>query len=115
MMQMLSRTLLANISDAPPPLAEEENEPFDTLDLRIIGIFVILIGGLIGGFAPFALPFFKSPTHWATLVLRSFAAGVILALALVHIYVEGAEHLESVEAFDGYVLQYQYESYYMMR
>ena len=101
-MHKLARTLLANISDAPPPLAEEENEPFDTLDLRIIGIFVILIGALIGGFAPFVLPFFKSPSHWATLVLRSFAAGVILSLALVHVYVEGAERLESVEAFDGY-------------
>jgi zinc transporter 1/2/3 len=72
----------------------------NTLNLRIIAIFVILLGGLIGGFPPIFTPLFRDPFGMASRVLRAFSAGVILALAFVHIIPE------SIEMMDGLVPDY---------
>ena len=80
-----SRIEMSSSIDTPPPFMEEEAEPQDTLDLRIAAIFIILLSSAMGGFAPFAIKVFRDASHPVTLILRAFSAGIILALALVHV------------------------------
>lgn len=72
-----------------------EGPPQDTLDVRIIAIFAILLAGLLGGLAPLLIKCFRNASHPATLILRALSAGVILALALIHVIPDGAGDLES--------------------
>lgn len=67
----------------------------NTLDVRIIAIFTILLAGLLGGLTPLMLKCFRNASHPATLILRALSAGVILALALIHVIPDGAADLES--------------------
>lgn len=76
---------MASLADAPP-LSSEDSEVIEyNLDLRIASVFVILVAGFCGGLAPILFKFFRNPAHPATLLLRSLAAGVILALAVIHV------------------------------
>ncbi|KAG2495363.1 hypothetical protein HYH03_006631 [Edaphochlamys debaryana] len=76
--------------------AEAEGPTDDTLPLRIAAIFIILTTGLIGGLPPLFLKIFRDPTSAVTQLVRSFAAGVILALALVHIIPEAVTEMEGL-------------------
>ncbi|GIL77054.1 hypothetical protein Vretimale_3218 [Volvox reticuliferus] len=65
----------------------------DTEPLRVVSIFVILATGLLGGLPPLFLKVFRDPDSVLTHTVRSFAAGVIAALALVHIIPEAVQEM----------------------
>ncbi|KAG2434372.1 hypothetical protein HYH02_012387 [Chlamydomonas schloesseri] len=82
---------------APPELtAEEAPATEDTQALRIAAIFVILAAGVLGGIPPLFINVFRNQEGMLTRVVRSFAAGVILALALVHIIPEAVLEMEGL-------------------
>ncbi|KAF5842242.1 zinc-nutrition responsive transporter [Dunaliella salina] len=60
-------------------------EEGETLDIRIIAIFVIFAASVIGAAPPLYLPFFKDPTNPWACMLRSAGAGIVLCLAVVHV------------------------------
>eukprot|EP00879_Flechtneria_rotunda_P002960 GHRR01003177.1.p1 GENE.GHRR01003177.1~~GHRR01003177.1.p1 ORF type:complete len:368 (+),score=84.80 GHRR01003177.1:176-1279(+) len=70
-----------------------------TLDLRIIAIFVILAGAVLFGLPTLVFKQFKSPDAIIPRLLRAFAGGVIVALALVHIIPEAVYQLDSLLEF----------------
>ncbi|PNW73817.1 hypothetical protein CHLRE_13g573950v5 [Chlamydomonas reinhardtii] len=65
----------------------------NTQALRIASIFVILAAGVLGGVPPLFLNIFRDQEGMLTLLVRSFAAGIILALPLVHIIPEAVEDM----------------------
>ncbi|KXZ44705.1 hypothetical protein GPECTOR_63g32 [Gonium pectorale] len=89
--QLLARSLLGGL-DLPGEHDEhdehEDGVHENTKPLRIAAIFIILATGLIGGFPPLFLKVFRDPDSTTTRLVRSFSAGVIAALALVHIIPE---------------------------
>lgn len=52
----------------------DEND--STLHLRIVAVFVILVGGLLGSTPPLFIEAFKRPDNATTRVVRAFVAGV---------------------------------------
>lgn len=56
-----------------------------TLGLRIAAIFIILSAGLLGGVPPLIIKALRNQDSLLTFLIRAFSAGVILALAFVHI------------------------------
>ena len=62
-----------------------ESTPEYTLDLRIAAIFVVLAAALLMGLPPIYIKYFQKPDALFARLLRAFAGGVILSLALVHI------------------------------
>jgi zinc transporter 1/2/3 len=68
-----------------------------TRDLRIAAVFIIWVAALIGAGAPLLI---KRVHESATAsVVRAFSAGVILSLALVHIFPDASEELHEVTEF----------------
>mmetsp|Transcript_27619 Transcript_27619/g.71182 ORF Transcript_27619/g.71182 Transcript_27619/m.71182 type:complete len:351 (-) Transcript_27619:1327-2379(-) len=57
----------------------------ETLDIRIIAIFVIFAASVLGAAPPLYLPFFKDPTNPWACMLRTAGAGIVLCLAVVHV------------------------------
>jgi zinc transporter 1/2/3 len=68
----------------------------NTLDLRIAAIFVVWAGALVFGLPPLLFKQFKNPDALVPRLLRAFAGGTIIALALVHIIPESVEQLHDV-------------------
>jgi zinc transporter 1/2/3 len=68
----------------------------DTLDIRIVAIFVIFATSLMGGIPPLFLSKFKDSSNPTTLIFRALAAGVILALALIHVLMDGVSALSQI-------------------
>lgn len=72
-------------------------EPEYTLDLRIAAVFVIFACSLLGSVPPL---FIKRTTQSVVGgIVRAFSAGVILSLALVHVYPHAAMDLEELTPF----------------
>ncbi|KAG2495362.1 hypothetical protein HYH03_006630 [Edaphochlamys debaryana] len=84
-MAELSARILQS-SDTDDGAEEADN----TVPLRIAAVFVVLAAGLIGGLPPLFLKAFRDTQSTLTKLIRSFSAGVILALALVHIIPESS-------------------------
>ncbi|PNW81418.1 hypothetical protein CHLRE_07g355150v5 [Chlamydomonas reinhardtii] len=79
---------------SPPELSAEPQPAHNkTQSLRIAAVFVILAAGLLGGVPPLFLNVFRDQEGMLTRLVRSFSAGVILALALVHIIPEAVEEM----------------------
>ncbi|GLC65813.1 hypothetical protein PLESTF_000346000 [Pleodorina starrii] len=78
----------------------DEGAHDDTRTLRIVSIFVILAAGLIGGLPPLFLKAFRDPDGMLTRLIRPFAAGVILTLALVHIVPEAVEEMADLNGIE---------------
>ncbi|XP_078438317.1 zinc transporter 5-like [Wolffia australiana] len=74
---------------------EEEIDKSGALKWKIIGIFIILFSSVMGILIPILGKrwAFLSPDRDFFLVLKAFAAGVILATAMIHILPEGFERL----------------------
>uniref|UniRef100_A0A383WMG0 Zinc/iron permease n=1 Tax=Tetradesmus obliquus TaxID=3088 RepID=A0A383WMG0_TETOB len=70
-----------------------------TLDLRIAACFVILAGALLLGMPTLLLKQFQDPDATVPRLLRGFAGGVIVALALVHIIPSAVGELNSLMTF----------------
>ncbi|KXZ44707.1 hypothetical protein GPECTOR_63g34 [Gonium pectorale] len=92
---MVSKAFARSLLHVSVPLADNGHDEHDDLDihedtkaLRIASIFVILVAGMIGGCPPLLVKAFRDPDSTATRLVRSFSAGVIAALALVHIIPE---------------------------
>jgi zinc transporter 1/2/3 len=94
---MLWRTLMG-AGHAHGPFEEESAHDHDheehehgaheseyTLDLRIAAIFVVFAAALIMGLPPIYAKHFQNPDALFARLLRAFAGGTILSLALVHI------------------------------
>eukprot|EP00882_Tetradesmus_deserticola_P002513 GHRQ01002675.1.p1 GENE.GHRQ01002675.1~~GHRQ01002675.1.p1 ORF type:complete len:375 (+),score=159.09 GHRQ01002675.1:202-1326(+) len=80
--------------------AEEHVEAAEyTLDLRIAAVFVILAGALLFGLPTLLFKQFQNPDALVPRLLRGFAGGVIVALALVHIIPSAIGELNSLMAF----------------
>ena len=72
-------------------------EPEYTKDLRIAAVFIIFAASLLGSVSPL---FARRATDGALgFLLRSFSAGVILSVAIVHIYHEAEDQLHDVVKF----------------
>ncbi|KAL6752532.1 Zinc/iron permease [Haematococcus lacustris] len=56
-----------------------------TQDIRIAALFAILFTGLLGGLPPLYLKVFRTPGAPIPRLLRAMSAGIILALACIHI------------------------------
>ncbi|GFR42139.1 hypothetical protein Agub_g2985, partial [Astrephomene gubernaculifera] len=84
--------------DTPPDVLEEEQvlASEDTRALRIASVFIILATGLLGGLPPLFLKVFRDQDSTTTRLVRSFSAGVIAALALVHIIPEAISDMSSL-------------------
>ncbi|GLI59604.1 hypothetical protein VaNZ11_001534 [Volvox africanus] len=89
--------------------AEEDENQLDnpaersldnTETIRIVSIFVIFFTGLLGGLPPLFLKVFRDPDSVLTRTVRSFAAGVIAALALVHIIPEAVKEMSGLGGID---------------
>eukprot|EP00775_Hariotina_reticulata_P007796 gene7796-7993_t len=70
-----------------------------TLDLRIAAIFVIWFGAVLFGVPTLIFKQFESLDAPIPRLLRSFAGGIIMALALVHIIPEAVSELNSLMEF----------------
>eukprot|EP00878_Enallax_costatus_P000535 GHUV01000630.1.p1 GENE.GHUV01000630.1~~GHUV01000630.1.p1 ORF type:complete len:388 (+),score=25.50 GHUV01000630.1:179-1342(+) len=70
-----------------------------TLDLRIAAIFVVWFGAVLFGLPTLVLKQFRDSEAVLPRLLRSFAGGVIIALALVHIIPEAVGELNSLMRF----------------
>eukprot|EP00198_Chlamydomonas_reinhardtii_P012740 XP_001702077.1 ZIP family transporter [Chlamydomonas reinhardtii] len=68
----------------------------DTTQLRLAALFIILIAGLCGALPPLFMKAFRNHDGLASQLSRSLAAGVILALALVHIIPEAIEDMSGL-------------------
>lgn len=68
-----STTGMASVDAGPPGARPEEDS---TLHLRIVAVFVILVGGLLGSTPPLFIEAFKRPDSATTRVARAFVAGV---------------------------------------
>eukprot|EP00798_Chlamydomonas_sp_ICE-L_P004112 gene4114-14215_t len=102
--EMLLRTLLLGGPDPEDAYAGHDDEEVggdedSTLGLRIGAIFAILAAGLIGGVPPLIFTVFQDQGSPMSRLLRSFAGGIILALALVHIIPEGLEQIDSLAVY----------------
>ncbi|KAG2485133.1 hypothetical protein HYH03_016120 [Edaphochlamys debaryana] len=102
---MLRQLLQASIGNGSDPSAAENAAPSpdspaeateDTLGLRIAAVFIILAAGLIGGVPPLYTRALRDADSIYTFLIRAFAAGVIMALALVHIVPEAIEELAGI-------------------
>jgi zinc transporter 1/2/3 len=76
-----------------------ESTPEYTLDLRIAAIFVVLAAAMIMGLPPIYVKYFQSPDALFARLLRAFAGGVILSLALVHIIPSAMFQLAGLTAY----------------
>jgi len=80
--------------------AEEAAEgTVNTLDLRIASIFVIWVGAVLFGLPTLVCKQFRSVDAVMPRLLRAFAGGTIVALALVHIIPEAVHQLEGLLDF----------------
>jgi zinc transporter 1/2/3 len=59
----------------------------ETLNLRILAVFVLLFASLMGVVPPFLLRGTDTPAFW---ILKALSAGVLLSLGLVHLLPEAA-------------------------
>ncbi|GAX83015.1 hypothetical protein CEUSTIGMA_g10442.t1 [Chlamydomonas eustigma] len=85
---------LLEASNSTKPVDYSPNSDVnDTLDIRIAAIFVIFVTSLMGGIPPLFLKGFKDSSNPTTLIFRALAAGVILALSLIHVLMDGASSL----------------------
>ncbi|GFR41738.1 hypothetical protein Agub_g2491 [Astrephomene gubernaculifera] len=97
----MSRHLLGMVEEAPADLelnsaSDELVKTVDTLGLRIAAVFIILLAGLLGGLPPLFLKAFQRQESLQTFLIRAFSAGVILALALVHIVPDAIQDLADI-------------------
>lgn len=87
----------ASAGEGPTDWFELLREPENTLDLRIAAIFIIFACSLLGSVPPI---FIKRTTQSALGgIVRAFSAGVILALALVHVYPHAAVDMAELTPF----------------
>ncbi|GFR42140.1 hypothetical protein Agub_g2986 [Astrephomene gubernaculifera] len=90
-----ARALFYNLP--PDGKGEEQVLPSDdTQTLRIASIFIVLAAGFIGGLPPLFLKVFRDPDSTTNRLARSFSAGVIATLALVHVIPEAISDMSSL-------------------
>ncbi|GIL58680.1 hypothetical protein Vafri_13673 [Volvox africanus] len=68
----------------------------NTQPLRVASIFLVLAAGLLGGMPPLFMKAFRDPDTVLARLMRSFSAGIILVLALVHIIPEAVEEMSGL-------------------
>mmetsp|Transcript_11698 Transcript_11698/g.28715 ORF Transcript_11698/g.28715 Transcript_11698/m.28715 type:complete len:392 (-) Transcript_11698:1177-2352(-) len=68
----------------------------NTQNLRIAAIFIVMSAGLLGGIPPLLMKTFRDQGSIVRLLLRALAAGIIIALALIHIIPEAVEPMHSL-------------------
>ncbi|GFH14476.1 uncharacterized protein HaLaN_10537, partial [Haematococcus lacustris] len=98
-------SVCSDAKDKPPPLTRErtglthqmlhgsigngagngEASSDGTQDIRIAALFAILFTGLLGGLPPLYIKVFRKPGAPLPRLLRAMSAGIILALACIHI------------------------------
>lgn len=96
--QLLQHSHAGHSHDAHEEPHHEE-EAHSTLDLRIAAIFVIWMGAVLFGLPTLVFKQFRSQDAPLPRMLRAFAGGTIVALALVHIVPEAVHQLEGVLDF----------------
>jgi len=74
----------------------DHHEEDATKSLRIAAVLVVLAAGLAGSLPPLYLKTFRNPASPIRLLMRAASAGVILALAAIHIIPESVEQLHTV-------------------
>mmetsp|Transcript_18109 Transcript_18109/g.38967 ORF Transcript_18109/g.38967 Transcript_18109/m.38967 type:complete len:356 (-) Transcript_18109:1205-2272(-) len=83
----------------PPPVEEALIDSQTTLDLRLACIFVVLVITFLGCIPPLFFPVFRDNSHPLTRILRAFAEGVILTLAIVHVLPEGVADFQQLTEY----------------
>ena len=76
-----------------------EHEPEYTLDVRVAAIFVVLVAALIMGLPPIIMKYFQNPDALFARLLRAFAGGTILSLAVIHVIPEAMFQLAGLTEY----------------
>ncbi|KAG2494357.1 hypothetical protein HYH03_007414 [Edaphochlamys debaryana] len=88
------------LDTTPEAAAMGRSAQGDTFVWRVAAIFIILFAGLLGGLPPLFIKAFRRPEGLASQLARSLSAGVIMALALVHIIPDAVEELGQLPGTD---------------
>ncbi|EFJ47700.1 hypothetical protein VOLCADRAFT_91723 [Volvox carteri f. nagariensis] len=100
----MSRALLGRVgkdgSDTVNVADDVQTLNGSNVGLRIAAVFIILSAGLLGGVPPLFIKALRNQNSLPTFLIRAFSAGIILALALVHILPEAVEELVDLGGVD---------------